>query len=72
MLEEKIKEIKEKALEKNVPIIMDDTVSEIEKILLKYKPKTILEIGSGTRIFFGLLLQYSSKRVWRKKHFNSN
>lgn len=40
--------IKQKALEEHIPIIMDDTLEVIEKILLEEKPKRILEIGTAT------------------------
>ena len=43
-----IKTIKEKALNEHIPIIMDDTLEVIEKILLKEKHKRILEIGTAT------------------------
>lgn len=43
-----IKEIKQKALEEHIPIIMDDTLEVIEKILLEEKPNKILEIGTAT------------------------
>ena len=56
MIKEKVIEIKKRALREKVPIIMDDTLKEIEKILLKEKPKTILEIGTATRIFCYLFL----------------
>lgn len=39
--------IKEKALENHIPIIMDDTLEVIEKVLLENKPKRILEIGTA-------------------------
>ena len=39
--------IKEKALEENIPIIMDGTLEVISKILNKVKPKRILEIGAA-------------------------
>lgn len=44
----KIEEIKEKALEEHIPIIMDDTLEVIEKILLDVKPERILELGTAT------------------------
>ena len=44
----KIAEIKEKALNEHIPIIMDDTLEVIEKILLEEKPKRILELGTAT------------------------
>jgi predicted O-methyltransferase YrrM len=42
-----LKQIKEKALENHVPIIMDDTLEVISKILIEKKPKRILEIGTA-------------------------
>lgn len=42
-----IEEIKKKALEDHIPIIMDDTLEVVGKILEKIKPKTILEIGTA-------------------------
>lgn len=47
----KFKEIKEKALEEHIPIIMDDTLYEIEKYLKESKLDNILEIGTAVRIF---------------------
>lgn len=44
----KLEEIKQKALDEHIPIIMDDTLEVIEKILLKEKPKRILELGTAT------------------------
>ncbi|MBQ6991863.1 MAG: O-methyltransferase [Clostridia bacterium] len=43
-----IEEIKSKALENHIPIIMDDTLHVIEKILIKEKPVKVLEIGTAT------------------------
>lgn len=40
--------IKQKALDEHIPIIMDDTLEVIEKILLDEKPKRILELGTAT------------------------
>jgi len=48
MISTKIAEIKEKALNEHIPIIMDDTLEVIEKILLEEKPKKILELGTAT------------------------
>ena len=42
-----LQKIKEKALEEHIPIIMDDTLEVIEKILEKNKPNKILEIGTA-------------------------
>ena len=45
--DEELKRIKELALENHIPIIMDDTLEVIEKILIEEKPKRILEIGTA-------------------------
>lgn len=42
-----LKKIKEKALEDKIPIIMDDTLEVIDKILKDKKPSKILEIGTA-------------------------
>ena len=42
-----LEKIKEKALEEHIPIIMDDTLEVIDKILKEKKPKAILEIGTA-------------------------
>ena len=39
--------IKEKALENHIPIIMDDTLEVISKILTEKNPSNILEIGTA-------------------------
>lgn len=44
---EKLEEIKIKALEEHIPIIMDDTLEVIEKEIKELKPKAILEIGTA-------------------------
>ena len=40
-------EIKKKASENHIPIIMDDTLEVIEKVMINIKPKRILEIGTA-------------------------
>ncbi len=47
MNKEELEKIKEKALEEHIPIIMDDTLEVIDKILKELKPKKILEIGTA-------------------------
>ena len=47
MNKEELKKIKQKALEENIPIIMDDTLEMVDKILKDTKPKRILEIGTA-------------------------
>lgn len=42
-----IEQIKEKALEDHIPIIMDDTLEVVGKILEDKKPYRILEIGTA-------------------------
>ena len=40
-------EMKKKASENHIPIIMDDTLEVIEKVMINIKPKRILEIGTA-------------------------
>ena len=40
--------IKQKSIEEHIPIIMDDSLEVIKVILIKEKPKKILEIGTAT------------------------
>lgn len=47
MNKEELQKIKEKALENHVPIIMDDTLEVVDKILTELKPNRILEIGTA-------------------------
>ena len=47
MNKNELKKIKQKALEEHIPIIMDDTLEEIEKELKENSPKRILEIGAA-------------------------
>ena len=42
-----IETIKKQALEENIPIIMDDTLEEIKKILKEAQPINVLEIGTA-------------------------
>lgn len=44
---EELSKIKQKALEEHIPIIMDDTLEVIDKILKDVKPEKILEIGTA-------------------------
>ena len=50
-----LQKIKLKALEEHIPIIMDDTLEVIQKILIENKPNKILEIGTAVRIFSNML-----------------
>ena len=47
MNEIELSKVKEKALDEHIPIIMDDTLDVITKILKETKPKRILEIGTA-------------------------
>lgn len=42
-----IEEIKQKALNEHIPIIMDDTLEVVGKVLSEIKPTAILEIGTA-------------------------
>lgn len=44
---EELERVKQKALEEHIPIVMDDSLDEIRKILEKSNPKRILEIGTA-------------------------
>ena len=44
---ETLEKIKEKAIKEHIPIIMDDTLEEVAKVLKEIKPNTILEIGTA-------------------------
>ncbi len=47
MNKEELMIIKERAIQNHIPIIMDDTLEVIVKILTKIKPKKLLEIGTA-------------------------
>ncbi len=60
----KIEAIKQKALNEHIPIIMDDTLLEIEKRMKEKKPFKILEIGTAvgySAICFSEFLQENGK-----------
>ena len=42
-----LEDIKKKALEDHIPILMDDTLEVIDRIIKENKPKRILEIGTA-------------------------
>ena len=44
---EELEKIKKDALERHIPIIMDDTLEVIDNVLSKNKPEKILEIGTA-------------------------
>ena len=45
--EQELERIKQKALEEHIPIIMDDTLEVVDKILTDIRPSKILEIGTA-------------------------
>lgn len=61
MNEQELEKIKQKALEEHIPIIMDDTLEVIAKILTKTKPKKILEIGTAVGYSAMCFSKYLSK-----------
>lgn len=59
-----LEKIKKKALEDKVPIIMDDTLEVVAKILTEIKPNKILEIGTAvgySAICFSEYMQENGK-----------
>ena len=47
MNKEKLEDIKQNALANHIPIIMDDTLEVVDKILTEVRPNKILEIGTA-------------------------
>lgn len=47
MNKQELEKLKQKALEKHIPIIMDDTLEVMEKYLKQMRPKNMLEIGTA-------------------------
>ncbi len=44
---QELEKVKKKALDENIPILMDETLETIKKILQQEKPRKILEIGTA-------------------------
>lgn len=61
MNKNELSKIKEKALEDHIPIIMDDTLEVIAKILIEKKPARILEIGTAVGYSAICFSEYLSK-----------
>ena len=70
MNKEELLKIKQKALEEHIPIIMDDTLEVIAKILTEKKPEKILEIGTAvgySAICFSEYLKENGRRDTRER-----
>lgn len=64
MNKQEIENIKQKALEEHIPIIMDDTLDVIAKYLKEIEPKRILEIGTAvgySAICFSEFLEHNGR-----------
>lgn len=55
MNKEELEKIKEEALEEHIPIIMDETLETLDKILKEMDLNRILEIGTAVRLFCNML-----------------
>lgn len=60
---EEFEKVKKEALEKHIPIIMDDTLEVIKEILKKENPKKILEIGTAVGYSATCFVRYSENAV---------
>ena len=56
-----LEEIKEKALNEHIPIIMDDTLEVIENIMKEIRPTAILEIGTAVAILLYVFQSFLKK-----------
>ena len=60
---EEFSKVKKEALEKHIPIIMDDTLEVIKEILKKKNPEKILEIGTAVGYSATCFVRYSEKAI---------
>ena len=58
-----LEEVKKKALEDHIPIIMDDTLEVIKEYLEKIKPKRILEIGTAVGYSASQFVRFSGEEA---------
>ena len=64
MINEKVlNEVKQKALENHVPIIMDDSLEVIREIIEKENPKRILEIGTAVGYSASMFAIYAKDAI---------
>ena len=61
--DEELEKVKIKALNEHIPIIMDDTLEEIKKILIKENPKRILEIGTAVGYSASQFAKYATNAI---------
>ena len=62
-----LEKIKQEALNEHIPIIMDDTLEVIKKLLQNRKLRHILEIGTAVRVFCYLFFRVF--REYRKYRY---
>ena len=53
----KFQEIKQKALDDHIPIIMDDTLEYLDNMFINSRLENILEIGTAVRILCNVLFK---------------
>lgn len=62
MNDTKFNQIKQKALDEHIPIIMDDTLGVLEEKLKNCKIEKILEIGTAVRIFCNMFFKIIDRK----------
>ena len=68
MNDKKLEQIKKKALEEKIPIIMDDTLEYLDSLFLSKNINKILEIGTATRIFCYMFFKIFI-RCWKNRYY---
>lgn len=58
-----LEKIKKKALEEHIPIIMDDTLEVVKKLIEENNPKKILEIGTAVGYSASQFVRFSKEDV---------
>ena len=61
--DEELEIVKQRALEEHIPILMDDTLEEIKKILIKENPKRILEVGTAVGYSASQFAKYAPEAI---------
>ncbi len=61
--EEEFNKLKENALKRHIPIIMDDTLEKIKEVLKKENPNRILEIGTAVGYSALCFARYSENAI---------